>query len=65
MAIDAKHATLFAQFVVQNGDHGVLRLSRLHVSFNPDLSGRRVTRQTKSIRVITIAYCSVRFGGIR
>jgi hypothetical protein len=34
MAIDTEHATLFAQFVVQNGDHGVLRLSRLHVSFN-------------------------------
>ena len=39
MAIDAEHAALFAQFVVRNGEHGVLRLSRLHVSFNPDLSG--------------------------
>jgi hypothetical protein len=39
VAIDAKHAALFAQLVVQDRNHEVLRLSRLSAAFNPTCRG--------------------------
>src|SRR6185437_13898848 len=39
VAIDAKDAALFAQLVVQDRNHEVLRLSRLSAAFNPTCRG--------------------------